>query len=70
MKNPLFLFALLVCLQVRAQTSVSLIPQPVEIQVFGGNFVVDAKTTISFATPEAKKMADALAQKLDRKSVV
>ena len=64
MENPLFLFALLVCLQVRAQTSVSLIPQPVEIQVFGGNFVVDAKTTISFATPEAKKMADALAQKL------
>ena len=65
MKKLIFCILLLTCLQTMAQKNISIIPQPVELQMFVGEFVLEAKTKISFNTPKAIRSAELLAQKLN-----
>ena len=65
MKKLVFCIIFMTGLHALAQKNISLIPQPVDLQVLSGEFVVNSKTSISFNTPEAKKMAELLAQKLN-----
>jgi hexosaminidase len=45
--------------------SINLIPQPVEIQLSGGNYLLTGTSTIGFNAPEGRKAAEMLAQKLN-----
>ena len=65
MKKLVFCIIFMTGLHALAQKNISLIPQPVDLQVLSGEFVVNSKTLISFNAPEAKKMAELLAQKLN-----
>src|SRR3954468_5956157 len=59
MIKKLSVFALLfvVCFAGRAQ-KVSIIPQPVSMQVANGNFILDQKTSFAVANAEDRKAAD------------
>lgn len=47
------------------ETSINLIPQPVEIQKTDGNFQLTASSTISFNNPDCRGIAEMLAKRLN-----
>jgi hexosaminidase len=65
MKNLIILLMLLsVNLLNGQQTKISVIPQPVDVQVSTGSFLLTAATVISYDKPEGRAVADFLVQKL------
>jgi len=67
MKKLLSLILIMSALCVYGQNiQVGLIPQPAEIQQTAGNFRLTASAVISYNAPEAKAVADMLAEKINR----
>ena len=65
MKNKPFISILLVTMVICAQTyAIDLIPQPVEMKALDGSMTLTKKSTIAYNSPEARKVAEMLAQKL------
>ncbi len=61
MKKIVFFFiSMILLLSVNAQQTINIIPQPVSVQMFPGNFVLDANTAIQYGTAnkELKPAAD------------
>lgn len=66
MKNIQFFFFLLTIFKVNGQSNIiNLIPQPVEMQVSKGNYLLTKSSTIGFNKPECSKIAEMLVQKLN-----
>jgi hexosaminidase len=65
--KQLILFVLLFSFAgVRAQNSaIHLIPQPVDMQISGGSYILTNSSTISFDSQESRKIGEMLAQKLN-----
>ena len=67
MKNILFMVMLMAGAMVMGQKStVQIIPQPVEVQVLTGEYVITAGTTVMFNRPEGQHVAEMLVQKINQ----
>ncbi|GAA4469573.1 family 20 glycosylhydrolase [Nibrella saemangeumensis] len=66
MKNALFFLLLLAVTTGRAQNNtVNIIPQPVQVQMLSGTYSLKNGAAIAYNKPEAKAVADLLAQRLN-----
>ncbi len=71
MKNVFLLIIFLnVGIMSGQQSKVNIIPQPVNMQVTNGSFVITPATVINYDKPEAQEVATMLAQKLSVSSGV
>jgi hexosaminidase len=65
MKNLILILMILSVTRVTGQpTKVNLIPQPVDLQVSPGTFLMTAATMISYDKPEGRAIADMLSEKM------
>jgi len=67
MRNLLVLIMLMVVSTVSGQmNTVQLIPQPAEVQVLSGSWMLSGRTAITYNLPEGRSVADMLVQKLNK----
>jgi hexosaminidase len=66
MKNLLIVILLFGAVTLYSQSSIKLIPQPVEVKPASGTFTLTRGTSISFSKPEGKFAATNLAERLNR----